>query len=245
MNISLLSLALIPTMVYCFIIWFSMPIGSINIIKCFKWFLCGVISVSFLFWFRWLFPEWFIPGGLGFFSDKTEDNLFWLSIGQIGLIEESAKGLAYLMIGKSIKDHPVTIMIGMGMVGLGFAFVENISYAKNMGESILWVRSFTAMPFHLMIGLIWGWWIASGRILEWGGRSRLGLWARRNPGGKRFLWGLCGMILVVFLHGLYDFNLFMKSPSSTSLMFMQILLCLWVAYIGANDLVKRSRKDAL
>jgi RsiW-degrading membrane proteinase PrsW (M82 family) len=236
-------LTLVPVTIYCFIIWFSMPIGSIDIAKCLKWFVAGCVSVSFLLWFRWLFPEWFIPGGIGFFSDRTEDNLFWLSLGQIGLIEESAKGLAFLLVNRNGKEHPITIMVGMGMVGLGFAFVENISYAKDMGESVIWVRSFTAMPFHLVIGLIWGWWISSGGIKDWSGRSRLGIWARRNPFGKSFLWGLCGMILVVFLHGLYDFNLFMKSPSSTTLMFMQILLCLWVAYLGATDLVKKSRKS--
>jgi len=205
--------------------------------------LAGCGSIAFLLWFKWLFPEWYIPGGLGLFSDVEEDNTFWLCLGQIGFVEELAKGLSFLIITRNGREHPITIMVGMGMVGLGFGFVENLSYAKIWGTDILWIRSLTALPFHLVLGLIWGWWIASGNIREWGGRSRLGIWARKNPKGKFIAWGLCGFILVTILHGLYDFNLFMTSPSSTSLMFMQILTCLWIAYLGANNLVKRNRES--
>ncbi len=235
-------LASIPTFIYCFIIWYSMPIGSINISKCIKWFVSGCFSISFLLFFQWFYPKWFVPGGIGFLGNSLEDTLFWLSLGQIGLVEESAKGLSYLVVSRKGNEHPVTLMVGMGMVGLGFGFVENISYANQMGGGILFVRSFTALPFHMLLGLIWGWWIASGSIKDWSGRSRLGIWARMNPTGKSFLWGFCGMILVIILHGLYDFNLFMKSPSSTSLMFTHILLCLWVAYLGAKNLVEKNRK---
>tara|TARA_R110001592_G_scaffold361964_2_gene674394 strand:+ start:4057 stop:4725 length:669 start_codon:yes stop_codon:yes gene_type:complete len=219
-----------------------MPVNSIDIKKCTKWFICGCLSVSFLFWFNWLFPEWFIPSGAGLLGDSAEDKLLWMSFAQIGLVEEAAKGLSFLAISKGKNDHPITTMVGMGMVGIGFGFVENISYAKQYESGILIIRSLTALPFHLILGLIWGWWIASGDIKDWSGRSRLGIWARQNPKGKSILWGFCGMILVTVLHGLYDFNLFMKSPSSTSLMFMQILLCICIAYLGTKNLVTRSRK---
>jgi RsiW-degrading membrane proteinase PrsW (M82 family) len=87
------------------------------------------------------------------------------TIFEIGLIEELGKFLflqlgLFFIISNELKTRNVIILFSC-MIGLGFALIENFSYASNYGMGVLISRSLIAMPMHMCCGFLVGWILTS------------------------------------------------------------------------------------
>lgn len=121
---------------------------------------------------------------------KGSLNVFTYSIFNVGLVEELTKfslfqlGM-FFIISKDFKTRNMIIFYSM-MTALGFALIENYSYAYTYGSKLLIGRSLISMPLHMCCGFIIGWFASSNTK-----------WCT-----------LIGLSVATLLHGIYDFFAF-------------------------------------
>ena len=144
-------------------------------------------------------PLWLLAlmlfGGLlatiaSFFLETWADNI---------LVEEGTKFL-FLNIFSWKSIHFNCLYDGLiysVFVSLGFAISENILYVYSYGLQTAFLRAFTAIPAHVCFGVVMGAYYSKARMLANQGRESS---ARQNK--------ILGLLLAVFLHGLYDYFLF-------------------------------------
>lgn len=75
-----------------------------------------------------------------------------------GMVEEFLKAaiVERAAVQRGWMIHPMDCIVYSGATALGFASVENILYVTSAGLSTALVRSVTAVPAHLMFGIIMG-----------------------------------------------------------------------------------------
>lgn len=115
-----------------------------------------------------------------------------------GLVEETAKFLMfYLMIWRFAEfDEPYDGILYMAYIGLGFAFVENMTYlVRYSGElaSTAMGRALFATPGHFLFGVAMGYFMGRARFI----RTR----------SLRRVYMFSGWVAAFLLHGTYDFLL--------------------------------------
>ena len=137
-----------------------------------------------------------------------------------GLLEESAKFLLFfLFIWKYREfDEPFDGILYMAYIGLGFSFVENITYLATYSASMLetaWARALFATPGHFLFGVVMGY---------FAGRARF---ARSVAARQIFL--LSGWVAAVMLHGTYDF-LLMQGDDSNDMALKSLLSFLFYVF---------------
>lgn len=138
-----------------------------------------------------------------------------------GMVEEFLKAsiVERAALQRGWMVHPMDCIIYSGATALGFASVENILYVTSAGLGTALVRSVTAVPAHLMFGIIMGTAFADAK---WLGRNR----AR-------------AYLLPALAHGTYD--AFALGNSSMSDLFLGIyLVCLMVISIRLIDRIRKS-----
>ncbi|MCL6631279.1 MAG: PrsW family intramembrane metalloprotease [Alicyclobacillus herbarius] len=103
-----------------------------------------------------------------------------------GMVEEFLKAsiVERGAIEKGLVKSPIDSIVYSGAVALGFAAVETILYVTSSGFATVILRSVTAVPAHMMFGILMG---ASFAESIWGQRSRG--WA---------------YIIPAIAHGIYD-----------------------------------------
>jgi len=122
----------------------------------------------------------------------------------IALTEELFK---YLVVkinisGSYVLDEPLDLMLYMVVVALGFAMVENILYLFspiNMPLGVL-IETTATVTFIRFIGATFLHTLCSGLLGYF-----LALSSLKNKKGVRLT--IVGLVLAVFLHGLYDFSI--------------------------------------
>jgi RsiW-degrading membrane proteinase PrsW (M82 family) len=128
--------------------------------------------------------------GLGFkpFSNDIVWSLISCIIG-IGLVEEYCKYffVRFHAYRNSAFNEPFDGITYSVMVAMGFATVENILYVMEGGETVAWLRMFTAVPSHATDGVFLGFFLGIQKVF-----------------GKSYF-GLIGLALTAIAHGLYDF----------------------------------------
>jgi len=152
-------------------------------------FLAGALSAI---------PIYFVEGYLSGLSPYTGfvGTLFTAFV-VVGLTEELGKGLfAFLAIWRRPEFNEVLDgIVYFGVAHMGFAMAENLLYVFQRGdiyEGLLtaMVRTTTAVPMHVVVGMIMGYHVGVTRF------------ARRTR--EKVLHLAEGAILPVLLHGLYD-----------------------------------------
>ena len=135
-----------------------------------------------------------------------------------GLVEE---GVKFFFVRRYLYRRPefnerMDGILYAACVSLGFAFAENILYGY-ADSTVLFFRSFTAVPMHAAVSGIMGYWIGRAKIegrpgtvpggtgASWGTELRAGGEVDSRPRAIRGLWE------AVILHGAYDFFLFTRS----------------------------------
>ena len=86
-------------------------------------------------------------------------------------------------------NEPLDGIVYAVMIAMGFATMENILYADRFGFNTVLLRAFTAVPAHLVLAIIQGYYAGLARFEV--ARSRKLL--------------LRGLLLAVLCHGVYDF----------------------------------------
>ncbi|MBP8990494.1 MAG: PrsW family intramembrane metalloprotease [Spirochaetes bacterium] len=116
----------------------------------------------------------------------------------IGISEEFSKYLCTIFgpyRWKSFNEVMDGIVYTVA-VALGFATFENIFYVLSGGFSVGIIRAFLSVPAHALFSGIMGY--------------NIGLAKFQRKGSKRNLYLLGGLIVASFLHGLYDYIIFIK-----------------------------------
>jgi len=103
-----------------------------------------------------------------------------------GTVEEAGKGIVFyrFVYKKAFFDEPYDAIVYAVAVSLGFAVVENVLYVMSSGLATAFVRAFTAIPGHLMFGIVMGSEFARARF-EQGNIAR-------------------AFVIPMLLHGTYD-----------------------------------------
>ncbi|MEM9921482.1 MAG: PrsW family glutamic-type intramembrane protease [Bacteroidota bacterium] len=117
--------------------------------------------------------------------------LFLSSFVLVAFTEEFVKFACLLLVPYQHKafDEPLDGIVYAVMIGMGFATLENILYAKQYGLETILFRAFTAVPAHGVFAVLTGYYAGLAKF--------------DRPRQIRLL--AIGFGLAVFMHGLYDF----------------------------------------
>jgi protease PrsW len=189
-----------------------------------KSFFLGALAV---------FPTYYFEGVaeqvLGMQALQNEHSpLFWpktifYAFFGVALAEELCKFLflkAFVYDDRDFNEPFDGIVYG-GMVGCGFATVENIMYVLPEGQQVGMVRMITAVPGHAFFGIILGYFM---------GRAKFSINRARHL--------IHGLIVVVTLHGLYDTAAFSNTTWSIYLIFAIIFLGIYLGLKAKRELEK-------
>lgn len=123
-----------------------------------------------------------------------------------GMVEEFLKAsiVEKAALRKGWMKTPIDAIIYSGSTALGFATVENILYVTSAGFQTAILRSVTAVPAHLMFGILMGSYFAKS---IWHGRSRA--WA---------------YVIPALAHGIYDMFALSHSWIGDLLLFAYLVL---------------------
>lgn len=227
-NILPFILAVLPALIYGYTIFRHSPASSIHLNKLWIYTIIGFLSITFINFFTFIFPDFQKPlfedflgsttinGEVKLFFRKTYLTFLFFSFFQIAVLEEFSKWISFkcgdLLRGRnSLRDHPYAIMFYTIMVAAGFAAIENTEYAiktinGGFGENIdvfevLLVRTFSSVIMHMVCGAIMGYYIALGS---------------KSEKIYRIRYNLIGLFSASVLHGFYDFTLIEDNMSKLS-----------------------------
>lgn len=236
-----LLVAFIPVLLYIFVIWSTTPWKSISLGTAFQYLFTGLISIGIILTVFRIFPGCQKP----LFGYNPSFSLLFLCYIQVALLEEVCK-LAAFSIGDRIRkdergyDSPIGVMFYCGISALGFAFLENVSYAMQYGGEVIIFRSVVSMMVHFLCGLIMGYWVSVSRLpFKLENRSMFEVMCGRRPLFKKISYYTIGIFCAVSLHGLYDFNIF--TGGSDSVGYIIIFGGIISAYLAAKNLIERSK----
>jgi RsiW-degrading membrane proteinase PrsW (M82 family) len=120
---------------------------------------------------------------------------------------------------RTFFNEPLDGIVYSVMIAMGFATMENISFASRFGLETVLLRAFTAVPAHLVFSIVAGYYAGLAKF---------------DPvNSNRLLWRGFGMAFL--LHGVYDF-LILQSWSDWLLVLATVSLYLCLFY--CNDLIK-------
>jgi len=167
--------------------------------------------------------------------------------------EELVKFISFILITfftikiKHKKEHPIGIMFYFGMVGLGFAMIENVQYLHVFGGKVIIVRFLTSTLAHMLFGLLFGYWIALSEIdcSKFSDRSVFGILTHKYRFFKLFVYTLIGYLTSVTYHGLWNYNIDTSGESYITIMILMLffgVLSVKFAIKDLNDGYRRSLK---
>lgn len=114
----------------------------------------------------------------------------------IALIEECAKtGLIYGRLIEGDIDTFGEFAIVAAFIAAGFASVENSLYIIKYGPGVVFIRIFTATPFHICNAVV---------------AAKL-LWVSRKERQTGHWFVVAAIVSAIFLHGLYDYSILADS----------------------------------
>ena len=139
--------------------------------------------------------------------------LFAYTILAIGLIEELAKMIPFLLVVIHFKkfDEPIDGIIYGSFIALGFASVENFQHLPFVSGGEAWARGFAGPVIHVAFASIWGYYI---------GRTYL----CKKPLARIIITCLA---FTAILHGIYDF-IVIALPSPALPISAFLILCIWL-----------------
>lgn len=228
-NLVLFLLCLIPAVFYALTIFLHSPPFSIRLKSSFVYLYTGLLSVTILKIFFFLFPhihDPFFLEQIGAFKIEEKEfkvmaptilTVLTYAFVQVAFMEELSKWLAFKCSGymrgitRKNLDHPYSTMFYCALTAAGFAILENTQYASQAlagefgpsytAENLLILRGMTSVVTHMICGLFMGYFISLGK-----GLSKL----------KQIGYNILGILSAVTIHGLYDFSIFWKELSKFS-----------------------------
>lgn len=235
-NILLFIGVVFPPLIYAYIIYLTSPLKTINLKTGLQYIGMGIASVLLFPFVNLLLPNWDLS------PDPFKDQFFY-----VAPKEELFKFTSFYILTyfRNKKDeHPLTSMFYMGMVGLGFAMIENLQYLARFGPFVLKVRTFTSTLAHMFFGMFTGYWIALGKINtgKFGSRSVFGVLMANNPKAKSIIYTLIGLFCGIFYHALWNFNLSKSLFASAPIMILMIFIGLVISKFAASDIIYQNKR---
>lgn len=113
-----------------------------------------------------------------------------LSFGVLALSEESTKFMLLLALAfhRRFFNEPFDGIVYAVLIAMGFATLENVAYTNRFGLQTGLLRSLTAVPAHLVFGIVQGYFAG---LAKFDRPNRNHLLAR-------------GLLISILLHGTYD-----------------------------------------
>jgi len=189
----------------------------------------------------------FLLGGLACFPTAYAETVFEKVLGLEGILNGNSSAMwwqkvFYAFIGVALVEElckfiflkgfiyddrefsePFDGIVFGGILGCGFATVENLFYVFRLGQETAMMRLFTAVPGHVFLGIILGYFM---------GRAKFSF----EP--EKELWK--GLVLVVILHGIYDTAAFSRAGWSYFVIFGMVFLSIYFGLRAKKDLEKHS-----
>jgi len=169
-----------------------------NVLRALAAFLLGIVSAGLTLYAVSL-QQYLL--GQNFHPEDPPLAQFVYFLSGVGLREETLKLLCFLPLAFMIRKTgtPIEALVLAGMVGLGFAFQENLVYFQSGSSTFTaWLRLLTANALHFSLTGVAGYYL--WQMLH-----------RRFRGWEEFL---VSFIAVVFAHGLYNSLLSMPTLES-------------------------------
>ena len=222
----------LPALVYATIVYVTTPPYSIRWKIASLFFFMGVLSTIFVNAVHYTFPNWDNP-----VSNNIVMALFVSAFAKVALLEESGKFLCFKMTeyyrSKNYVDHPSAIMFYAMSVSCGFAVSENILYAQIYGGEVLLIRSFSSVLIHMICGLMMGYFVALGTLTNKNSHMSVLGSKIRSVG-----YTVAGIFASTFLHGLYDFNIFVNGDQGIDRSFTIIGVGLAISFMMSSHLFR-------
>jgi len=138
----------------------------------------------------------FLIQGLYTVRDDSIADQFVHAFFKVALVEEFSKFIfiRFILFRNKNFNEPFDGIIYTGMVGMGFATLENIFYVLDLGIETGIMRMFTAVPAHATFAILMGYFIGKGKFDQ------------KNLGWFSFL----ALLSASLFHGAYDFFLFIS-----------------------------------
>ena len=165
-------------------------------------YIMGIISGFFAYYSNTLlFNKFDVQLGLDYVK------LFFAAVFIVGLFEE---GFKFFFLRRFIYknkhfNEPFDGIVYGAFIGLGFASIENFLYVSEGDKMTAIARMFTAVPMHASLGMILGYYF---------GKAKFPL----SENSDKTITIIKGFCLVVLLHGLYDYFLFIKTNNLLTLL---------------------------
>ena len=233
-------LVVLPPFLFAWIIYLSSPYKSLSLKDSTKFILGGVFSITILSFISLLFPYW---------STYAITDPFWGCFWVTAPKEEFAKFLLFLIVYKGLDNHkqlhPITYMFYFGMIGLGFAMVENVGYVGRYGMYVLKFRTFGAVFVHMICGMLFGYWLGISKIQKskFTLRTISSIYLSSRPKIKIFLYALMGIITASCFHGLWNYNITIGGPFSPPLSILLLMVGFLACKLLSRDLINQHQKS--
>jgi RsiW-degrading membrane proteinase PrsW (M82 family) len=238
-DIAMASATLIPSLVYCFIIYLSSPFKSLSLKYSFAFMIAGIFSVVILDLLNVLFPYWNV-----YYMCTPFDQQFLT----VAPKEELVKYIMFWIVYRNLKNeydlHPITYMFYFGMVGLGFAFIENVGYSNRFGIQVMEYRALGATAVHMICGLLFGYWLGMSKIKRsnYFFRSVANIYLNKKPKFKYFIYWIAGLITACMFHGMWNFNYLTAGPVASIIAILLIFIGLIITKLLTRDLLTQYRQ---
>ena len=124
-------------------------------------------------------------------AESSLPGLFAYAVLAIGLLEESAKLIPFLLVVVRFRefDEPIDGIVYASFIALGFSAVENLRLLQYLGTREAFAWGFAGPVVHMVFASVWGYYV---------GRA----WLRRQALARTVLASLAA---AAFIHGVYDF----------------------------------------
>ena len=189
-----------------------------------KGFIWGALAVFPTIFYEQNFPK--ILGWEGSFTDTWWQTVLYAFFG-VALAEEVCKFFflkEFIYEDPNFNDPFDGIVYG-GLVGCGFATMENIMYVASFGYETGILRMLTAVPAHAFDGIILGYFM---------GKAKFSL----NPWKHLTL----GLVTVILLHGTYDSIAMSHFSWSIYPLFGIVILGIYLAMKANAEMAKTSKR---
>lgn len=158
-----------------------------------------------------LLPLVKIPSDPSFLMENNRILFFIYAVGIVGVLEELCKFIPFLLIIYKFKkfDEKIDGIIYASLIALGFASYENLAYLSYLEGFELFGRAVASPLTHTIFSSLWGYKVGVARLEK---QSILKA-------------SISGLVLAIFLHGLFDF----LTTSTTLRIFSALLiLIIWI-----------------
>ena len=230
---------ILPPLLYAWILYLSSPYKSLNVKNSTHFFIGGIFSIILLNFISFFFPYW----NFYYFLDP-----FWQSFWAVAPKEELSKFLMFLIIYKGMdsesKTHPITYMVYLGMVGLGFAFIENIQYVAKYGFEVLIIRNLGPVFVHMICGLLLGYWVGIRKIKKQPLQKTISSnYLNSKPKIKSLIYITMGLISASIFHGLWNYHLFIFGISSKPISILILIIGFLSCKLLFKDLINQYQQS--